>query len=334
MRIAKSFKVRTHSLADARKDIILTAYIATTALVRLIDLTSNVRTTAQSGLRHRTAGMIKKGIDQFLSWAAEDGGYSHLRVVPNIITEVIDKKMQESDITELMQSRMRALARLQREFLREDRDPNFWDVGDAQTTAATAAVDDLDATTMEKLLIQKYLSPRGKRASSRQRRHTSMDDELASLPVTDGSGTPIKDDAPKRRRAFKSPSNELDELAQNSSGNHLSTPPSATREIKRLTPHTPPDRSRDPVQYRRKLPVVYGLFILNASALILTVDSSKGDNAYVSFHVETDFMNRRQSVWNALTIAIVACLARDELKQRVSDFDAVDGPFNESDPDV
>ncbi len=279
--------------------------------------------------------MIKKGVDHFLSWAAEDGGYSHLRVVPNIITEVIDKKMQETDITELMQSRMRALARLQREFLRVDRDRSFWDVGNADAaTAATSSVNDADATTMEKLLIQKYLSPRGKRAGSRQRRHTSMDDELAALPPKDGTGTPVRDDAPKKRRAFKSPSNELDELAQSSPTGPMSTPPSATREIKRLTPHTPPDRDAAPIQYRRKLPVVYGLFILNSSVLILTVDSAKGDDAYVSFHVETDFMSRRQSVWNALTIAIVACLARDELKQRVADFDAVDGPFNESDPDV
>lgn len=311
--------------------LLLTVNAATTALIRLIDLTPEVRTATQSGLRQRSAGMIKKGLDQFLSWAAEDGGYSHLRVVPNIVTEIIDQKMQETDITELVQSRMRALARLQREFFRVDRDPNFWDIAEADTVAA--AVDDTDETTMERLLIQKYLSPHRKRSSSVQRRNTSMDDELATLPIADVKGTPIKEETPKRCRPFKNPSDELDELAQNSTSGLHNTPPSARTETKRLSPRTPPNRNSEPVRYRRKLPVVYGLFVLNGSVLILTVDSAKDDDAYVSFHVETDFMNRRQGVWNALTIAIVACLARDDLMKRLDDFDDADGPPKESDPD-
>lgn len=85
--------------------------------------------------------------------------------------------------------------------------------------------------------------------------------------------------------------------------------------------------------YRRPPPVVYGLFILNTTVLLLTVDSSKGDSAYVSFHVQTNLQDTHQSVWNALTLAMAVCLARDELRGRREDFEALPVEV-ESDPDA
>lgn len=337
--------------------------------MRLIELTAAIRTTSESGLHHRVPGMIKDGLDKFLAWAAEDGGYSHLRVVPSIITEVVDTGLRESDITAFLQGRMRALARLQREFLREDRDPNFWngtsDRAGSRLRGDDGEEDDDDddgrsaaAADRNELLLQKYLSPRKNNHAShhrkrnalrrRRRRSDSMDDELARAP---SAQTPRQHNgAPKRRRTFASPTSELDELAKpgDSSSGMLSSPASEHREARRLfsSPSTTGtglsssgggSRSSPPpaaVKYRRRPPVVYGFFILNSSVFILTVDSSLGDGAYVSFHVETDFMEHRQSVWNALTLAMVSCLARDELRQRVEDFEPQAAEEEESDPDV
>ncbi|KAM0741704.1 hypothetical protein ACQRIT_004561 [Beauveria bassiana] len=339
-----------------------TDFRATTALVRLIELTAAIRTTSESGLHHRVPGMIKDGLDRFLAWAAEDGGYSHLRVVPNIITEIVDTKMLEGDITALLQARMRALARLQREFLRADRDPgSFWrDVaaavaegGDDDDNNNDDDDDDDDVFADGKsLLLQNYLSPRRDRHANkyrqrntpgRRRQHRSNDnsaeDELARAPLAqtaaDHSGA-----APRRRRPFAAvPAMELDELAQpgdsvtgllSSSASErdglFSSAASTTSLVSSPSPATI-------IRYRRPPPVVYGFFILNSSVFILTADASRGDNAYVSFHVETDFLDQRQSVWNALTLAIVTCLARDDMRRRTEDFEPL-AAEEDSDPDL
>ncbi|EGX90771.1 hypothetical protein CCM_07191 [Cordyceps militaris CM01] len=327
-------------------------FLATTALVRLIELTAAVRTTSESGLHHRVPGMIKDGLDRFLAWAAEDGGYHHRRVVPNIITEVVDTRMPEHAITELLQGRMRALARLQREFLREDRDSDFWRSGGITTTTTTAAADAANAATAvgadrKHLLLQRYLSPRRNRHPSRyhpgsaaanQRRrgaHPVAEDELARAPHPQqmaGHDTA----APKRRRMLASTSpTDLDELAQPGDPATMMSPspPSERLLFSSPSPAGPYGRSPAAVKYRRQPPVVYGFFILNSSVFILTVDASLGDHAYVSFHVEADFMEHRQSVWNALTLAMVACLARDEMRERADDFE--EQPEEEdSDPDL
>ncbi|SPN97678.1 uncharacterized protein DNG_01191 [Cephalotrichum gorgonifer] len=63
-------------------------------------------------------------------------------------------------------------------------------------------------------------------------------------------------------------------------------------------------------------PVLYGLFIVNTTLLVLTVDPSKGEEAHVSYQVEVNFNQRNQGVWNAITVAIVVCLARDDMITR------------------
>lgn len=219
--------------------------IATMALLRLIDLTSSVRTTIQSGLHQKASSLIKSALDRYLSWAAQDGGYAHLRYVPNIITAELDPRLGETEITNLMEQRMRALAFLQREYLRVDRDDEDFMPSEGQEHCPAALVD--------RFLGQATAHHAGYAPS------WGDDDD-------DGEAAAA-------------------------------------------------------VVYRREPPIVYGLFVLRSSVFLLTVDSAKGLDAYVSFHVDMHFMDRHQSVWNALTIAIAVCLARDQLAARVEDFE-------------
>ncbi|OAA77001.1 hypothetical protein LEL_06685 [Akanthomyces lecanii RCEF 1005] len=330
-------------------------FLATTALVRLIELTASIRTTSESGLHHRVPGMIKAGLDRFLAWAAEDGGYSHLRVVPNIITEVVDAELQGGAITALLQRRMRALARLQREFLREDRDPDFWHFASRSPRARDDEDDDDDddddgVADRNRLLLQRYLSPRKrkghvylnrkKHARRRQGRRrgnaaTEDDDELARATPPSQTASTNGSAAAKRRRTLVSPISELDDLAMagdsSSLGMQSFSSPSERQAAKRLLPSPPPAAT---IQYRRHPPVVYALFIINTTVFVLTVDSALDDNAYISFHVEIEFMDQFQSVWNALTLAMVSCLARDDMRRRVYDFEPLTEEEEESDPDA
>lgn len=63
-------------------------------------------------------------------------------------------------------------------------------------------------------------------------------------------------------------------------------------------------------------PVLYGLFIINTVLMVLTVDPTKGPDAHVSYQVEVSLNQQNQGVWNAITIAIVVCLARDGMVAR------------------
>ncbi|TWU72734.1 hypothetical protein ED733_001088 [Metarhizium rileyi] len=266
---------------------------ATMALIRLIDLTSSVRTTVQSGLRKKAPALIKSRLDKYIAWAAEDGGYSNLRIVPNITTAVMDAELGEKDITSAMEKRMRALAMAQREFLRSDRDDSFWDVSEVENA--------MKGTDLPTLLVEKYL----KRTEALSANTEAPSEHDFSQSTPGKRSTSPSDTTPTRKRSHRSPIS--DELVPGEQQN----PPTHTK-------------------YRRKPPVVYGLFILRTSVFLLTVDSAKGDSAYVSFHVDMHFMDRHQSVWNALTAAIAVCLARDQISERMDDFETLPVPIDES----
>ena len=330
--------------------------------MRLIDLTLKVRTTSQSRLRHRIAGIIKEGIDQFLGWAAEDGGYADLKIVPNILTEAIDAKtMRANHITDYMQYRMKAMVQLHREFWRVDRDPDFWQ-------AIEPWIMNPD-NSLHPLLLEK--ARRVYKKLTTLEGGKSIPDELAS----DIDITPPKTAAgAKRIRVANSPTAETDELAaspgdreskkqkmaaqddrdrdlekqdyevnQKSHSSKTNLASLVVRESPLSKDAKPSNADKSPlrrspenegdIKFRRTPPVVYGLFILNTSVFLLTADSAKGDDPYVSFHVEMDFLDRHQSVWNALTVAIAACMARDELMSRTEFFEALP-EVQESDPDA
>ncbi|OAQ68913.1 hypothetical protein VFPPC_13756 [Pochonia chlamydosporia 170] len=254
---------------------------ATMALIRLIDLTSSVRTTVQSGLRQKAPQLIKKSLDKYVAWAAEDGGYSNLRIVPNITTAVMDAELGEKGITSTIERRMRALAMAQREFLRVNRDESFWDVSEVENAAKH--------TDWPDLLVEKYV-----KRIEEQTAAASKDGSCQSTPIQPST-------SPKDTTTTGESTRSPDAHGLVSDETHQSL----------LTT----------VEYRQKPPVVYGLFILRTSVFVLTVDSAKGDSAYVSFHVDMHFMDRHQSVWNALTAAIAVCLARDQLVERMDEFD-------------
>ncbi|KAF4994456.1 hypothetical protein FGRMN_5786 [Fusarium graminum] len=287
---------------------------ATMALTRLMDLTAKSRTNIQSGLRSKVSQLIRRELEKYLNWAAQDGDYQHLRIVRNIIVEVVDTTMPEEEITEYIQKRMRSLARMQREFLREDANPHFWDVlkpSIFRTPKIKIEPED------ESSLLEIWPTPTRSRASShtRTKKHSS---------TTKSHGVVVKIEPGLKETSISTTQvHKTTAISEEQSLPDSPSPPSSPGE-----PQTPSDYT-----YRRHPPVVYGLFILNTSVLILTTDSSKGADAYVSFHVQVDFQDEHQGIWNALTVAIVVCLARDELRTRLSDFEELPC-LEESDPDA
>ncbi|KAI8723375.1 hypothetical protein NCS52_00193300 [Fusarium sp. LHS14.1] len=322
---------------------------ATLALTRLIDLTAKARVSIQSGLRRKVPHLIKRELDKYISWAAQDADYAHLRIVPNIMTEVVDTTMSEYDITEYIQGRMRSLAKLQREFLREDSNPRFWDV--LKPSIMTSPMIKVEPDDCSPTLGRWSASTEIRRNS-----HLCINELSPATPCPDGKvkvepelESPrlggvnadkliqyhkkgrMKVIEPRREKDRQKPAEakkstrppaQAKTPSREASPTHSHSPPSP------VEPQTPPTHT-----YRRHPPVVYGLFILNTSVLLLTTDSSKGPDAYVSFQVQIDFQEDNQSVWNALTIAIAVCLARDELRTRSGDFEELPC-LSESDPDA
>lgn len=278
--------------------------------------------------------MLKKGLERYLAWAAEDAGYNKLKVVPNIIAEIVSPELEEDAVTDYMQSRMRALARLQREFLHKERRSDFWKLEQSTDPNETPNKTPL---SKKKMLLQKYLSPHGKRLAKRKR--ASNDDDSDDFAPQSEETTPTKSGANNHRvrRKLHHFSTEFDELATDQSS-ILSFQPTTTQTISAdgTVPETPKGKDiteGEMLEYRRQPPVVYGLFILGETTFVLTVDSARGESGYISFLCETDFMNRGQTIWNALTIAMVVCMARDDLRERMDDFE--DATFeDDTDHDV
>ncbi|RDA95090.1 hypothetical protein CP533_2096 [Ophiocordyceps camponoti-saundersi (nom. inval.)] len=295
---------------------------ATTALIRLIDLTRTVRAACQTGNQRKAPAHIKKALDLYVSWAAEDGGYHHLDYVPNLLVDVVDDGNDEDHITQHIEGRMRALARLQRRYFRLDRHSEFWNLDQQRAKHPSFS--------SPALLLEKYMplgDGKGSKTAKRSRRsstHREGGGKKRRVSVDPQQAAKIKseptDDAPEESAAHD------DENVANEAGDNDARP-----ETGQLF-HSPPSPAE--ATYSRRPPVVYGLFILRTSVLLLTVDSSKEEAAApVSFHVDMHFIDPHQSVWNAITVAIAVCLARDELRARAGDFDPA-AVVEESDPDL
>jgi hypothetical protein len=245
----------------------------------------------------------------------------HLRIVPNIMTEVIDTTMPEDEITEYISKRMRLLGKLQREFLRADRNPQFWEVVKPRIfkspkikTGSKIKIEIDD----ESPLCTRWLTPSESQADS----HSHVDERVSVMAESHEIDIKVEP-------GLKSPSIlATSQVFEATSISKASSPPYSLLSPSPGQPQTPNKRT-----YTRHPPVVYGLFILNTSVLVLTTDSSKGSDSYVSFHVQVDFFDEHQGIWNALTIALAACLARDELRIRITDFEELPC-MEESDPDA
>ncbi|RSL63142.1 hypothetical protein CEP53_004526 [Fusarium sp. AF-6] len=322
---------------------------ATLALTRLIDLTAKARVSIQSGHRRKVPHLVKRELDKYLSWAAQDADYADLRIVPNIMTEVVDTTMSEYDITEYIQGRMRSLAKLQREFLREDSNPRFWDVLKPSIMASpmikvepddcSPALGRWSASTEIRRNPRLYIKepspatpcPDGKvkvESGLQSPRLGSVDVSKLIQHHKKGRKKIVDFRREKNKQKLVETKKSTRPPAQATTPTREPSPSRSQSPPSPVEPQTPPKHT-----YRRHPPVVYGLFILNTSVLLLTTDSSKGSDAYVSFQVQIDFQEENQSVWNALTIAIAVCLARDELRTRAGDFEELPC-LAESDPDA
>ena len=68
--------------------------------------------------------------------------------------------------------------------------------------------------------------------------------------------------------------------------------------------------------------------------MVLTADAAKPPkDMFISYQVEVGFNKKDQGVWNAMTVAIVVCLARDQMVARKEDFEPLQVD-SESDPDA
>ncbi|EHK48184.1 hypothetical protein TRIATDRAFT_81819 [Trichoderma atroviride IMI 206040] len=252
-------------------------FLATTALTRLIDLTACVRTACQSGLRRKTPLMIKKALDKFIRWAAEDGGYNHLQYTLNVLVEILDKDVEQADLTSIIEARMNALARLHRKNLVIDQ--NVTESMDPESHGETKVIDDEDEE-------QTDVGERKQTAADRVSVKMEEDEKLDIKPESFEDDVSMKDIP----------------LAQ-------------------TTPSQSPLLS-SPLPFRRPPPVIYGFFIISTTVCLFTVDSSKDESSMnLSLHLDMNFHDQSQSVWNALTVAIVACLARDDMMTRMDDFE-------------
>jgi hypothetical protein len=148
-----------------------------------------------------------------------------------------------------------------------------------------------------------------------------VDTKLGRQGITDYMETRLKDLAANHREFWKATDEEaeakmkIDNDDPDTKMNGTTSAPSMSGII-----------------YIHPPPLLYGLFIINSTLMILTLDPAKDDTAEMSYQVEVLFSKRGQGMWNALTVAMVACLARDDTIQRKSFFPALDQD-TECDPD-
>ncbi|KAL6692108.1 hypothetical protein J3F84DRAFT_397110 [Trichoderma pleuroticola] len=315
---------------------------ATMALTQLIDLTANVRTTCQSGLRQKVPQKMKKALDKYLSWAAEDGGYSHLKYTPNITVEVVDRNGEGRVLADFVETRMRALAQAHRELLA---------IKTEQDSYSTDMDVDMEVETQIKTEAEASIEqqPGGSRSRSWRTFGSRIMSKLFQLlrrpvikPESHGETSVINsgDDEPKTRqgndqttgRVYVKREEEEEtavkrELFDDSDDDiTMADIPMAST----TTLHSP----APPTSYIRPPPVVFGFFIVATSVILLTADASKEDaDMNINYHVDLNFQECSLGVWNALTVAIATCLARDDMMKWMGDFEE-EGVVEESDPDA
>lgn len=286
--------------------------------------------------------MIKKSLDKYLSWAAEDGGYIHLKYTPNITVEVVDKA-GERDLKTFVETRMGELARSHRELLAiqpEQQDSNSTADMDVDREVEMQIKSEVEASngqplgrnrsrswkTLGSLMMSKLF-----RLMRRSVIKPESHGETSIIDSDNDESVQLGNLARDRVRVKREEEEEMQivvkkELLDDSDDDiTMADIPMASAAL---------SSSVSPASYLRPPPVIFGFFIVATSVFLLTADSSKDDSAMnVSPYVELDFQDRGQSVWNALTVAIAACLARDDMMKRVGDFEE-ERVVEESDPDA
>lgn len=281
--------------------------------------------------------MIKESLDKYLSWAAEDGGYRHLKYTPNTIVEVVDRNGEGSTLAAFIETRMRELAQAHRELLA---------IKPEQGIYSTDMDVDREVETQIKIEAEASVEqqPGGSRSRSWRTFGARVMNRLFSLlrrpvikPESHGETSVINsgDDEPNNQAKIRVyvKREEENEIAIKRELFDASDDDITMADIpmaSTTTLHSP----APPTSYIRPPPVVFGFFIVATSVILLTADASKEDtDMVINFHVDMDFQNRSLGVWNALTVAIATCLARDDMMKRMGDFEE-EGLVEESDPDA
>ena len=221
-----------------------------------------------------------------------------------------------------MQTRMRSLALLQREYFRKDRSPDFWRATASPFLGLRRALGASYRTKSKPHILTPH--KRSAKEAGLSKRGLALDD-LTDTSEDQSSGESTAHDSKRQRLSSAVDGSNKISRHQDRRLTGTSNQLGSTSSGRPTTPLK--------VKYRRQPPVVYGLFVVGTSVFLLTLDSSKGDEGYVSFHLEMNFLDPHQSVWNGLTLAIAVCLARDDLMTRMDDFEALPVE-SESDPDA
>ncbi|KAH0493910.1 hypothetical protein TgHK011_000553 [Trichoderma gracile] len=322
------------------------------ALTRLIDLTADVRTTCQSGLRSKAPQMIKKSLVKFLNWAAEDGGYRHLEYLPNIIVEIVDKHREDMPLTALVETHMTDLARKHRKMLaiKSEKEDDGSADGDVDMEVERQIRGEAEASNEEQ---QKQATASRSRSSWRMFGSRVMDRLFRLIgrrsvikPEYHGETSVIESDADEAMTAKpNAPATDSVEVKQEDDEDegirvaikrelHSESEDDVAMADIPLATTSAADPSSSPTLFHRQPPVIFGFFIVGTTVLLLTADSSKEEAAMnLTLQVTLNFEDRSLSIWNALTVAIVACLARDDMMKRMDDFNEA-RVVEESDPDA
>lgn len=273
--------------------------------------------------------MIKNALAKFIRWADEDGGYNHLQYIPNVLVEILDKNTEQADLTSIIEERMNALARLHRKALAIDQNSTeSMDIErqvEMQIKSEVMASDEqqrqllkqrgqswgkLGSRIMSKLLGLIRFRPIIEPESHGETRVIDDEDEEQTAV---GERKQIAD-----RVSFKMEEDEKLNIKPESFEDDISMEDIPLAQS--ILPQSPLLPS--PLLFRRSPPVIYGFFIISTTVCLFTVDSSKNESSMnLSLHLDMNFHDQSQSVWNALTVAIVACLARDDMMTRMDDFE-------------
>lgn len=179
------------------------------------------------GHKDKFASVICKELEEYAKWAAQDGGFDDLEIVPNLVIRAVDIAEGSDRIEEYMRSSMKDLAAKHREYWRIER-------------LAEEEAWKMPSVAYPEVKLE--------------------DDNTFQL----GRGYRFSDNMLGRGRPRDAP-----------------TQASQLPNIDIKTENVPSGEAE--TRYTQRPPVLYGIFVIHHSAVVLTIDAAKeGDDAYVS----------------------------------------------------
>lgn len=272
--------------------------------------------------------MIKKALAKFIRWAAEDGGYNHLQYIPNVLVEILDKSTEQADLTSIIEERMNALARLHRKALAIDQ--NVTESMDIDRQVEMQIKSEAEASDeQQRQPLKQGGRSWGKLSSSIMSKLLGLIRFRPIIKPESHGETKVIDDEDEEQTSIGERKQIEDRIVKTEEDEKLNIKPESFEDDVSMKDiplaQTIPSQSPllpSPLPFRRPPPVIFGFFVISTTVCLFTVDSSKDEPSMnLSLHLDMNFHDQSQSVWNALTVAIVACLARDDMMTRMDDFE-------------